>query len=90
MRELIRHKLFKKDIDKATLTDQQFAKMIQYLSLLIQENDLPIESKDHPLNGEWISFREFHLGGDMLLIYQINNNKQIILVRIGTHAQLFK
>ncbi|MCK9372079.1 MAG: type II toxin-antitoxin system YafQ family toxin [Sulfuricurvum sp.] len=91
MRQLIRHKLFKKDLDKVTLTDQQFAKMIQYLSLLIEDNDLPIESKDHPLNGEWKNFREFHLGGDMLLIYHIDeDNKQIVLMRIGSHAQLFR
>lgn len=91
MRQLIRHKFFKKEIDKVTLTDQQFAKMIQYISLLIENNELPTESKDHPLNGEWKSFREFHLGGDMLLIYHIDDeNNQITLVRIGSHAQLFR
>lgn len=91
MRQLIRHKIFKKDIDKVTLTDQQFTKMIQYLSLLTEGNDLPIESKDHSLNGDWKSFREFHLGGDMLLIYHINeDNNQIVLMRVGSHAQLFK
>lgn len=91
MRQLIRHKLFKKDLDKVTLTDQQFAKMVQYLSLLIEGNELPSESKDHPLNGEWKSFREFHLGGDTLIIYHIDEeNNQIILMRIGSHAQLFR
>lgn len=91
MRQLIRHKLFKKDLDKVTLTDQQFAKMVQYLSLLIEGNDLPSESKDHPLNGEWKSFREFHIGGDTLLIYYIDEeNSQIVLMRIGSHAQLFR
>ena len=91
MRQLIRHKIFKKDIDKVTLTDQQFAKMIQYLSQLLEGNDLPTESRDHPLNGDWKSFREFHLGGDMLIIYHIDeDNNQIMLTRIGSHAQLFK
>ena len=90
MRQLIRHKLFKKDLDKVTLTDQQFTKMVHYLSILIEGNDLPIESRDHPLNGEWKNFREFHLGGDMLLIYHLDDNNQIVLVRIGTHAQLFR
>lgn len=64
MLQLIRHKLFKKDIVKVTLTDQQFSKMIRYLSELAEENELPIEANDHPLNGEWKTFREFHLGGD--------------------------
>jgi mRNA interferase YafQ len=91
MRQLIRHKVFKKDIDKVTLTDQQFTKMIQYLSLLTEGNDLPTESRDHSLNGDWKSFREFHLGGDMLLIYHIDeDNNQIVLMRVGSHSQLFK
>jgi len=91
MRQLIRHKVFKKDIDKVTLTDQQFTKMIQYLSLLTEGSDLPTESKDHSLNGDWKSFREFHLGGDMLLIYHIDeDNNQIVLMRVGSHSQLFK
>ena len=91
MLQLIRHKFFKKDIDKVTLTDQQFTKMVRYLSELVEGNELPIEANDHPLNGEWKTFREFHLGGDMLLIYRIDEEKsQIILVRIGSHSQLFK
>ena len=91
MRQLIRHKLFKKDLDKVTLTDQQFTKMVHYFSLLIERNELPSESKDHPLNGEWKNFREFHLGGDTLIIYYIDEeNNQIILMRIGSHAQLFR
>ncbi len=91
MLQLVRHKLFKKDITKITLTDQQFTKMVRYLSELAEGNDLPIEVNDHPLNGEWKTFREFHIGGDMLLIYRIDEeNSQIVLVRIGSHSQLFK
>lgn len=66
-------------------------KMIRYLSDLAEGSELSIEANDHPLNGEWKTFREFHLGGDILLIYRIDeDNKQIILVRIGSHSQLFK
>lgn len=65
--------------------------MIRYLSELVEGNELPIEANDHPLNGEWKTFREFHLSGDMLLIYRIDEGEsQIILVRIGSHSQLFK
>jgi len=62
-----------------------------YLSELAEGNELPIEANDHPLNGKWKTFREFHLGGDMLLIYHIDEeNSQIVLVRIGPHSQFFK
>jgi len=89
--QLIRHKIFKKDLAKATISDQQFTKMIQWLSELSQGNALPPEANDHDLAGNWKEFREFHLGGDLLIIYRNDpSNNQIILVRIGSHSQLFK
>ncbi|MEO2154060.1 MAG: type II toxin-antitoxin system YafQ family toxin [Aquificae bacterium] len=89
MLTLKRHKQFKKDLKKVNLTDKQFEKFIKYISLLLEEKSLPPEAKDHPLVGEWKDFREFHLGGDLLVIYKIEG-KSLILVRIGTHNQLFE
>ena len=43
---------------------------------------------DHQLKGEWADHRECHIGGDFLLIYQVEDN-HIIFVRTGTHAELF-
>jgi mRNA interferase YafQ len=42
------------------------------MSLLIA-NDAPLgaEWSDHPLKGAWADHRECHIGGDFLLIYQI-------------------
>ncbi len=87
--KLKRHKQFNKDFSKNKLTDEQFSKFILYIGELIKNQSLPIEARDHQLNGEWKSFREFHLGGDMLVIYIIKDNF-IWLTRIGTHSQLFK
>jgi len=87
--KLLRHKLFKKDMTKAKITDTQYAKFIVYIALLLEEKELPKESRDHMLKGEWQGYREFHLGGDMLLIYLLNEDA-LILVRLGTHSQLFK
>ncbi len=89
MLTLKRHKQFKKDLKKVKLTDKQFEKLIKYISLLLEEKSLPPEAKDHPLVGKWKDFREFHLGGDLLVIYKIEG-KSLILVRIGTHNQLFE
>ena len=89
MLNLKRHKQFKKDLKRANLTDKQFEKFIRYVSLLLKGETLPPEAKDHPLIGNWKDFREFHLGGDLLVIYKIDGN-DLILVRIGTHNQLFE
>ncbi len=58
--------------------------------LLLIANDAPLglEWLDHPLKGEWAECRECHVGGDFLLIYQVEDNA-IMFVRVGTHAELF-
>ena len=58
--------------------------------LLFVANDAPLEPEwlDHPLKGDWADHRECHIGGDFLLIYQLDNNT-VIFVRAGTHADLF-
>jgi mRNA interferase YafQ len=86
---LKRHKHFRKDDLKVKLTDEQYAKRIKYLSLILNTKPLPSEAKDHSLIGEYKGFREFHLGGDMLMIYKVLDNV-LYLQRIGTHSQLFK
>ena len=86
---LKRHKQFVKDLRRARMTDEQFQKLAKYLTLLVEEKPLPPEALDHELLGVWQGFREFHLGGDLLVIYR-RTKDEIILARIGTHNQLFK
>lgn len=91
MFEIERSRFFKKDEKKVKLTDTQFQKYILYLSMLIAEQSLPKEAQDHSLAGEWKDCREFHIGGDLVIIYRIDKKKNILqLIRIGTHSQLFK
>jgi mRNA interferase YafQ len=86
---LKRHKQFLKDWNKSKLTDGQFTKFIEYSECLRLEKPLPEDSKDHSLQGEYKDCREFHLGGDMLVIYIPGENDTVFL-RLGTHSQLFK
>lgn len=89
MRQLIRHKAFIKDMRNVRLTDTQATKLFLYVAKLLDDQSLPPESRDHALQGEWADFREFHLGGDTLLIYQ-TDEQYVYLTRLGSHAQLFK
>ena len=86
---LRRYKQFIKDLKKVRITDEQFQKLAKYLTLLTENKPLPPEARDHELAGVWQGFREFHLGGDLLVIYR-HTKEEVILVRIGTHNQLFK
>ena len=87
--KLRRHKQFVKDLRKVRLTDEQFQKLVKYLNLLLEEKPLPPEARDHDLVGNWQGFREFHLGGDLLVIYY-QKGEELVLARIGSHNQLFK
>jgi mRNA interferase YafQ len=84
-----REKTFLKDLRKTKMTDEQYGKFILYISKLINKEMLPKEAKDHSLTGEWKDVREFHIGGDLVVLYKIESNG-IILIRIGCHAQVFK
>lgn len=89
MKRLFRHKQFTKDFAKKKISDQHWEKLIRYVGALLEDRPLPQESRDHALAGEWSDFREFHLGGDLLVIYK-SEQGSITLARMGSHAQLFK
>ncbi|MEA1973140.1 MAG: type II toxin-antitoxin system YafQ family toxin [Candidatus Cloacimonadota bacterium] len=83
------HKLFSKELKNAKLNPTNSAKLFIYISLLLNDNELPSESLDHALKGEYKDTREFHISGDLLVIYRVED-KTLELLRIGTHSQLFK
>ncbi|MDN5104858.1 type II toxin-antitoxin system YafQ family toxin [Aliarcobacter butzleri] len=89
MLDLSIHKIFTKDLKKAQLNPTNSAKLFLYISLLLNNKELPSEAKDHYLTGEWKDTKEFHISGDLLVIYMIKENT-LQLLRIGTHSQLFK
>ena len=63
--------------------------------VLLIVNDAPLGAEwlDHALKGEWSGYRECHVGGDFLLIYEVDDaagkGGAIVFVRTGTHADLF-
>lgn len=86
--QLFRTKTFHKEYAKLKMSDTHYSKYLTYLAMLLQEQPLPKEAKDHPLIGEYENFREFHISGDLLIIYCIEDDI-LKLTRIGSHSQLF-
>ncbi len=84
--KLFRAKTFKKDYQRLKISDNQYAK---YLSLLLEGKALPLEARNHTLIGNYSGFKEFHIGGDVLVVYYVEDDI-IRLTRIGTHSQIFK
>ena len=87
--KLFRAKTFKKDYQRLKISDNQYTKYIQYLSLLLEGKALPLEARDHNLIGNCSGFKEFHIGGDILVVYYVEDDI-VRLTRIGTHSQIFK
>jgi len=85
---LVQTKAFIRDSKKLKMSDKHFTKFVEYIYLLSHKKPLPPEAKDHELIGNWKNFRECHISGDLLLIYQIED-ETIKLVRMGSHSQLF-
>ena len=57
---------------------------------LSDQAELDLKYKDHPLSGNWKSFRECYIKPDWLLIYKIEGDRLILtLVRTGSHSNLF-
>lgn len=82
---------FAKDWERLSRSGRFDMGKLKAVMLLLIANDAPLgpEWLDHPLKGEWADHRECHVGGDFLLIYQVEGNA-INFVRAGTHAELFE
>lgn len=82
---------FAKDWERLSRPGRFDLRRLKEVMLLLIANDAPLgpEWLDHPLKGEWADHRECHVGGDFLLIYQVEGNR-INFVRAGTHSDLFE
>jgi mRNA interferase YafQ len=87
--KLERTKVFIKDSSKIKFSNEYYSKFIIFIGKLLSNEKLPKEAQDHALIGKWRDHREFHISGDLLVIYKIELNV-LKLIRIGTHSQLFK
>lgn len=89
-------KSFRKDWESLTRSGRYNMRLLKEAMILLVANDTPLppEWRDHVLKGEWAGTRECHIGGDFLLIYEVDDtvppSGTIVFVRAGTHSELFK
>jgi mRNA interferase YafQ len=83
-------KAFLKDWQRLSHSGRFDMVRLKEAMVLLIANDAPLgpEWLDHSLKGAWADHRECHIGGDFLLIYQVEANA-INFVRAGTHSELF-
>jgi mRNA interferase YafQ len=88
------HRLFRKDIDRdkgsGKYKKADFEKLKAVMRDLIEQKPLDKAMREHPLEFEWSGYMECHIKPNWLLVYKIiEDEKQIIFVRLGTHTQIF-
>jgi mRNA interferase YafQ len=88
MRRLETTKRFERDLKRAKRRGKDLNKLWRVVELLIEGGTLAPKHRPHVLSGDWDSFRECHVEPDWLLIWH-ESEDALILVRTGTHADLF-
>ena len=80
---------FKRDLKRQSKRGKNLSLLKSALNLLLEQGSLPGVYRDHPLLGGYRGARECHLESDWLLIYELTED-ELILVRTGSHADLFE
>ena len=86
----IRSGKFKKEFAAAEKRGKNTDKLIKIMGMLISEEPLPTNHKDHQLHGKWEKSRDCHIEGDWVVIYEPDKvTGTIKFQRLGTHSELF-
>lgn len=89
MRMFRRTSHFRKDIKRMQRRGKKFHILKEIIALLSSGQKLKPQYKDHILIGEYKGSRECHIEPDWLLIYELTDD-ELILIRTGTHSDLFR
>jgi mRNA interferase YafQ len=88
MRSIRRLNQFKKDLKRMEKRGKDFSEFKSILGKLASGQALEERHRDHPLKGSLRGKRDCHIEPDWVLIYELTLT-QLILVRTGTHSDLF-
>lgn len=90
MLEIVYTNKMKRDVRLMKKRGKDISKLTVALSLLANGEPMPPNYRDHQLSGNLSDFRECHIEGDWLLMYQIFEDKLILSASgTGTHSDLF-
>lgn len=80
---------YKKDYKRFRNNPKKVEKLFRILNLLQNELPIPEENRPHMLSGVYSGYMECHIEGDFLLIWFDPSTDEIIIVRLGSHSELF-
>ncbi len=88
MKTIQRTSRFKKDVKRMQRRGKQFDEFRDVVRKLAVGEPLSAKYQDHPLAGQYQGTRECHIQPDWLLIYE-STDKDLVLIRTGSHSDLF-
>jgi mRNA interferase YafQ len=88
MRRISQRKQFRSDLKRQKRRGRDIDELIAAVELLAAQGAVPPAYHPHKLSGEWSGVWECHIEPDWLLIYTVTD-EEVLLIRTGTHADLF-
>jgi mRNA interferase YafQ len=80
-----------KDLKLARKRKFDEQKLNVVIRMLITDEILPSQFKNHKLSGEYKGLSECHISPDWLLVYSKTKTiKLLTLIRLGSHSDLFR
>jgi mRNA interferase YafQ len=89
MKAIRRTSQFKRDVKRMQRQGREIEKLKRVLEALVKGEPLAAKHRDHVLVGQYKGTRECHLEPDWLLIYELGE-AEIVLIRTGSHSDLFR
>lgn len=81
---------FKKDYKLSQKRGKDISKLDDAIMLLASVESLPAKFTDHFLVGDNYGYRECHIESDWVLVYMIiKKGETVMLIRTGTHSDIF-
>lgn len=80
---------FKKDLNKYKHKTAELNALESILGYLQRDESIPAKFKPHMLSGSYKGHMECHVLNDLLLIWFDRDSDVVVLVRLGTHSELF-
>ena len=81
---------FNKELRRSKKQGKDMVLAEKIITMLANDEQLPLKYRDHALSGNWFGFRECHITPDWLLVYQKSDNGELLLVlaRLTSHSEL--
>ena len=89
MKAIRRTSRFKRDVKRMQRQGKKLEKLKRVLETLVEGEPMAAEYRDHVLVGQYKGTRECHIEPDWLLIYELAET-EIVLIRTGSHSDLFR